>query len=485
MKKYLTLAVIFCTFVMCSIANAAAQVTDARWGVNAENVLRLVVDLTGSATYQIKMSDQSKLNLVVDAPANPSLFKVTPVRSTLANSMRVYEESAKTIVEVSLTKVITEKDYKSFVLKTDPRNGRPSRIVLDVTADKKAPSTTPATKTTPSTTATTVATSQPSTTQPSTNNKPVVSTKPTNKRPPIIKAPTTTQSPASTTAATPSTSTSTNTNATSTSAPKENPAKTEPQKVETPQTEEQKPAVQKVDKRKDIKVIAKENVKNKKTTTEKATTKAPVTKTENGIPAIKATKKYSVGGGLKGKTIVLDAGHGGSDPGAIGASGLREKDVTLPITKFLKKELEDKGAKVFMTRMTDVDVCKPGASDRDELQARVNVAEKNNCDAFVSIHINASSNRTVGGFSTYYHPKTQYDNKLARLIQTKLAKNFSVNDLGVREAGFYVIKRSSMPACLVELCFISNPREEKLMQSGWFRKKAAAMIADGIEEYFK
>ena len=140
---------------------------------------------------------------------------------------------------------------------------------------------------------------------------------------------------------------------------------------------------------------------------------------------------------------------------------------------------------MYMTRTTDVDVCGPNASDRDELQARVNVAEKNNSDLFVSLHINSSVNKNVGGFSSYYFPKTDNDLKIAQAIQQKLAKNFGVDNLGVRQANFYVIKRSSMPATLLELCFISNAKEEKLMQGNWFQKKAARMIVEGIKDYFE
>ena len=85
--------------------------------------------------------------------------------------------------------------------------------------------------------------------------------------------------------------------------------------------------------------------------------------------------KYSSSGGLSGKTITIDPGHGGSDSGAIGPHGLQEKNVTLPISKYLKSALESRGAKVVMTRTTDVDVYGPNASGVEELGARVNIAE--------------------------------------------------------------------------------------------------------------
>ena len=138
-----------------------------------------------------------------------------------------------------------------------------------------------------------------------------------------------------------------------------------------------------------------------------------------------------------------------------------------------------------MTRTTDVDVYGPNASDRDELQARVDVGERNNADVFLSLHINSSVNKDIGGFSTYYYPKTNNDLRLAQNVQKKLADNFGVDDLGVRQANFYVVKHISMPAILVEMCFISNPKEEKLMAGSWFQKKTARLIVEGVEQYFK
>lgn len=223
-------------------------------------------------------------------------------------------------------------------------------------------------------------------------------------------------------------------------------------------------------------------------TTPKTTT-AKVTVPKKTVAAKSEEKKtsksaYATSGGLKGKKITLDAGHGGSDPGAIGANGTREKDVTLKITKKVEELLKKKGAKVSMTRTSDKDVYGPNASDSQELQARVDVAEKNDADAFVSIHINSSTNKNVGGFSAYYYPKTSNDARLAQSVQDKLVKNFGLDDLGIRQANFYVNKRCSMPSTLLELAFISNPKEEKLMGSNWYINKLAKSIADGIEDYF-
>lgn len=187
---------------------------------------------------------------------------------------------------------------------------------------------------------------------------------------------------------------------------------------------------------------------------------------------------------IKGKIIVLDAGHGGSDPGAIGLNKLREKEVTLAIALKVQSLLLSKGANVAMTRVSDTDVHSSGATDVQELQARVNVGIKNAADIFVSIHSNASVNREVGGISTYYTPKTKFDTLLAQCLQDELMKNAALTNLGIRQAGFYVTKRSAMPAALIELAFLSNPNEEKLLSSSWFQEKAAVAIVSGIEKYF-
>ncbi len=221
-----------------------------------------------------------------------------------------------------------------------------------------------------------------------------------------------------------------------------------------------------------------------KATVPKVTTPKKTEEKKEEKKVTKSKNSYKTSGGLKGKKITLDAGHGGSDPGAIGANGTREKDVTLKITKKVQELLKKKGAKVSMTRTGDKDVYGPNASDVQELQARVDVAEDNDADAFISIHINSSTNKNVGGFSSYYYPKTSNDARLAQAVQDRLVKNFGLDDLGIRKANFYVNKRCTMPSTLLELAFISNPKEEKLMKSNWYINKLAKSIADGIEDYF-
>lgn len=398
----------------------AAQITDVKWGVNKADVLRIVVDVTDTAGYAVDMEGDT-LNLTVNADKGAQVPHSKAVKSSLADSLKIVDKGSYTVVRVPLKQRLLEKSYKAFVLKKDSATGRPFRVVLDVMPRQASYSGSGA--------ATTVV-----------SNRPVVSKRPTKnnssiKKNTVIK--------------------------TSTAADK------------------------KADKKKSSSKNKNDNKKNTAAAKTETKVNKPVNKSDaDKLAVIKGNGRFRTSGGLDGKIITLDAGHGGSDPGAIGSDGTKEKNITLPITKMLKEILEDKGAKVYMTRTTDVDVFGPNASDAEELQARVNVGEKYNSDMFVSLHVNSSVNKNIGGFSTYYYPKTDNDLRLAKNIQNKLAANFGVDDLGVRQANFYVIKRISMPAVLVEMCFISNEKELTLMKGQWFQKKTARLIAEGIEKYF-
>ena len=463
MRKIFLLALLMCMLLLTAVAEAA-QITDVKWGVDKNNVLRLVVDITDAAGYDVKL-EGAKLKLTVNAKAAGQIPKMKKIKSTLADELRVVDGSSYTEVHLPLNQQINAGDYKAFVLKQDAKTGRPFRVVLDVWAAKTA-----ATNNSAAAARTGAAAS-----------KPVVSSEPVVGSRPVKSAASENYQPISkpvNEVKTPVVSTQRPTSNTQVSTAQKPAAE-----VKAPVASAQKPAATKASGPKVI-VIPKNNGDNNKATSQKGgkvTTKSD--KVELPL-AIKAKSKFRTGGGIKDKIITLDPGHGGSDPGAIGASGLKEKQITLEISMRVKELLEKEGAKVFMTRTTDKDVYAPNASDRAELQARVNVAEKHNSDLFLSLHINSSVNKSVGGFSSYYYPKTDNDLKIAKAIQDKFAKNFGVDNLGVRQANFYVVKRCSMPATLLEMCFISNPKEEKLMKSKWFQKKTARLIVEGVKNYF-
>ena len=462
MRKIFVLTMLACLLLL-SAAAQAAQITDVKWGVNKENILRFVVDLDDTAGYAVDMEGNA-LNLTVNAGKNAQVASSGRVKSVLATSYQVVDKGHYSVVRVPLLQRLSAGNYKAFVLKADPKTHRPFRVVMDI---KPAQSSVKA----------------PVTTAPVVSSRPVVSNRPTRPagaRPAANSSTVTKQS----------TAVKTNTNAAQTA------VKQESKQTAVQNAEVKQPAVKKETQQTAVKK-AEAKQETKQSTTKKNETKQPAkkeTKSSTASSKVNATTssstkivgngKFRTSGGLSGKIITLDAGHGGSDPGAIGSDGTKEKEITLAITKQVQKLLEDKGAKVYMTRTTDVDVYGPNASDVDELQARVNVGEKYNSDLFVSLHINSSVNKNVGGFSTYYYPKTNNDLRIAKSIQDQLAANFGVDDLGVRQANFYVIKRITMPATLVEMCFISNEKELVLMKGKWFQNKTARLIAAGIEKYF-
>jgi len=189
--------------------------------------------------------------------------------------------------------------------------------------------------------------------------------------------------------------------------------------------------------------------------------------------------------GVTGKVIVLDPGHGGTDSGAIGPDGVQEKDVTLSVARRVRDILTASGARVAMTRDTDCDVYGANATDRQELQARVNVgAYTPGTQVFLSIHCNAFSSPDANGTATYYYPKSDYDAVLAQDLQQQLVAAGGLRDRGINEANFYVVKRSAMPAALVELAFITNYREEALLSDDDFQNKMAMAICQGLGKFF-
>ena len=378
MRKIFVLIALACSLLVCAAAQAA-QITDVKWGVNKEEVLRFVVDLTDNAGYAVDI-EGSVLNLTVNASKGSQVAAQGNVKSVLATSYQVVDKEHYTIVRVPLRQSLSESHYKSFTLKQDAQTNRPFRVVLDIMPAQrsvKAP-----TQSTAKAPAQSSVKAPAQTTAPVVSNRPVVSSRPTR--------------PAGARPAQPSTPVKSTTSAaqSGTSVKSSTAAVKQP----TPAPTETKQTM--ITSKKEIKQPEKDTTK-----TEAKSSAAPkVVPVSSKQTKIVGNGKFRTSGGLSGKIITLDAGHGGSDPGAIGSDGTKEKNITLAITKAVKELLEKKGAKVYMTRTTDVDVYGPNASDADELQARVNVGEKYNSDLFVSLHINSSVNKNVGGFSTYYYP---------------------------------------------------------------------------------
>lgn len=183
--------------------------------------------------------------------------------------------------------------------------------------------------------------------------------------------------------------------------------------------------------------------------------------------------------GLFGKKILLDPGHGGKDSGAIGPTGLKEKDVVLSTGLLLKQELESQGAIVYMTRSTDVFL---------ELSQRTAIANASDYDAFISLHANANTSQTPRGTETYYNTTVNFNGiksaAMASNIQKNLVTSIGTPSRGVKEQEFYVNRMNELPSILIELAFISNRTEESLMRTDTFKRNSAIGIRKGLEEYF-
>ena len=182
-------------------------------------------------------------------------------------------------------------------------------------------------------------------------------------------------------------------------------------------------------------------------------------------------------GSLRGKTVVVDAGHGGRDPGAI-ANGLREKDIVLDVSLRLEAQLQAAGANVVMTRRTDI---------YPTLDERVVIANNSRADIFISVHTNAAASTAARGSETFYNTVYWAGNsqRLAESLQTHMLRELNTVNRGVKTAGFRVIRYTTMPSALVELGFKTNAPEAERMKTPVFREQSADALFKGTQEYFR
>ncbi len=202
---------------------------------------------------------------------------------------------------------------------------------------------------------------------------------------------------------------------------------------------------------------------------------------------VESDREPTFSAGLQGKIIALDAGHGGSDVGAIGPTGVTEKGVTLRVAQALKKLLSAEGATVLMTRDTDTEVSakKANASDVEELQARCDVGNDGNADIFVSMHMDSFTSGGPSGTTGYYYSQgSKASQRLAKYVSEGVVEKLGITNRGTKSCNFYVVKHTDMPATLVEIAFISNEKEEKLMNSEEGISKAAEGILEGLRKFF-
>lgn len=174
-------------------------------------------------------------------------------------------------------------------------------------------------------------------------------------------------------------------------------------------------------------------------------------------------------------TIWLDAGHGGEDVGS-DVGSVYEKEINLSIVEKLKKRLEEKGYKTYLTREDDSTVNK---YDRAEM------ANKEKADLFVSIHCNSAKQDHVKGIETYFPKGDKQGEKLAEKIQDIMVNELQANDRGIQTGNFVVLNKTDMPAVLIETGFLSNKEEYRNVTDEEYQERMAKAIAEGIEEFIE
>ncbi|WP_125929109.1 SH3 domain-containing protein [Bacillus canaveralius] len=177
---------------------------------------------------------------------------------------------------------------------------------------------------------------------------------------------------------------------------------------------------------------------------------------------------------IKGKTIIIDPGHGGRDLGATGAAGTNENELTLTTAKLLYDKLKAAGANVILTRSNDT---------YKSLKARVKLAHSEGADAFISIHYDSIDDQTVRGMTSFYYH--DYQKPLADSIHAAAAGRTTIKDRGVRHGDYLVLRENKQTAVLLELGYLSNPAEEILITSGTYQESIASGVFDGLTRYFK
>ena len=192
---------------------------------------------------------------------------------------------------------------------------------------------------------------------------------------------------------------------------------------------------------------------------------------------------------LANRIIVVDPGHGGIDPGVVGRSGTLEKDIVLEVGRRLEVNLEQAGATVLMTRDTDTDLSDPGtigasAKKREDLKRRVALANDNKADLYVSIHVNSTSDASRRGAQTFVQQGSPESKKASQFIQSELAGTLKNTDRQPSEIDLYISRSTSMPTVIVEIGFMTNEAEAKLLNDPTYQGKVAWAIYAGVVKYF-
>lgn len=185
-------------------------------------------------------------------------------------------------------------------------------------------------------------------------------------------------------------------------------------------------------------------------------------------------------------TIIIDAGHGGKDPGKVGTVGTLEKDINLAIALYLKEILENQDIHVIMTRENDMDLSTTSSNRKiSDMKERVALIQESNAELVVSIHQNSYTAPQVYGAQCFYRTNSTEGEQLASIIQNQIIT--STNQTKIRSIksndDYYLLKHSPLPTVIVECGFLSNPEEEKLLLTDEYQRKMAWAIHLGILKY--
>lgn len=190
---------------------------------------------------------------------------------------------------------------------------------------------------------------------------------------------------------------------------------------------------------------------------------------------------------VSGNIVVLDAGHGGSDPGKVGVNQALEKDINLSIAKMVKKELEKNDITVIMTREKDEGLYDKGAQNKkvQDLKRRLAIMNDSGAQIAVSIHQNSFHEENCSGAQVFYHEQSVEGKKLAELMQGKFKQEIDTenNRVAKGNTSYYLLKETTLPCIIVECGFLSNWKESALLIEEDYQKKLAQTITGGILEY--
>lgn len=182
--------------------------------------------------------------------------------------------------------------------------------------------------------------------------------------------------------------------------------------------------------------------------------------------------------------VVIDAGHGGNDPGKVSSDGILEKDINLQIALLLKEELEKNGVKVIMIRETDICLAVEGATNKksSDMKKRVEIINDANPTCMISIHQNSFSDQSVSGAQTFYYGESEESKELAQAIQTEIIKTVdSNNNRRIKEGNdYYLLRKTNCPGVILECGFLSCPAEADKLCDENYQRKIAVAVATAI-----